>query len=168
MCVCVCVLVPQSCPTLCDSRTLAHQTPLSMDYSRQEYWSVLPFPSLGDLPNPGIEPGSLALQTDSLRSEPPAKHRAWQKRIKQMFVAVRALWGNPHYVKVLYTFYTLSPVYILPRLPAWKIPWTEEPGRLQSMGSQRVGHNWATSRSLSLIKQLFSSRKVYSCSQTIV
>ena len=42
-----------------------------MEFSRQEYWSGLPFPSPGDLPNPGIEPGSLALQADALPSEPP-------------------------------------------------------------------------------------------------
>jgi len=41
-----------------------------MEFSRQEYWSELPFPSLGDLPNPGIEPGSPTLQADSLLSEP--------------------------------------------------------------------------------------------------
>ena len=39
--------------------TVAYQAPLSMGFSRQEYWSVLPFPSPGDLPNPGIDPGSL-------------------------------------------------------------------------------------------------------------
>ena len=39
--------------------TVAHQAPLSMKFSRQEYWSGLPFPSLGDLPNPGVEPTSL-------------------------------------------------------------------------------------------------------------
>jgi len=44
-----------------------------MGFSRQEYWSGLPFPSPGDLPNPGIEPGSPALQADALTSEPPAK-----------------------------------------------------------------------------------------------
>ena len=44
-----------------------------MEFSRQEYWSGLPFPSLGDLPNLGIELGSLALQADSLPSEPPEK-----------------------------------------------------------------------------------------------
>ena len=44
-----------------------------MGFSRQEYWSGLPFPSPGDLPNPGIEPGSLALQADALPSEPPGK-----------------------------------------------------------------------------------------------
>ena len=46
--------------------TLACQRPLSMGFSRQEYWSRLPFPSPGDLPNPGIEPMSLAYQADSL------------------------------------------------------------------------------------------------------
>ena len=52
------------------SWTVAHQAPLSMGFSRQEYWSGLPYPSPGDLPNPGIEPGSPALQADSLPSEP--------------------------------------------------------------------------------------------------
>ena len=45
--------------------TVAHQAPLSMEFSRQEYWSGLPFPSPGDLPDPGIEPGSPALQADA-------------------------------------------------------------------------------------------------------
>ena len=51
--------------------TVAHQAPPSMEFSRQEYWSGLPFPSPGDLPDPGIEPGSPALQADALPSEPP-------------------------------------------------------------------------------------------------
>ena len=49
--------------------TVAREAPLSMGFSRQEYWSGLPFPSPGDVPNPGIEPGSPALQADSLPSE---------------------------------------------------------------------------------------------------
>ena len=49
--------------------TVAHQAPLSMDFSRQEYWSGLPFPSPGDLPNSEIEPRSPALQADALPSE---------------------------------------------------------------------------------------------------
>ena len=53
--------------------TVAHQAPLSMGFSRQEYWSGLPFPSPGDLPNPGIKPGSPALQADALSSEPPGE-----------------------------------------------------------------------------------------------
>ena len=48
-------------------------TPLSKEFSRQEYWSGLPFPSPGDLPEPGIEARSPALQADSLPSEPPGK-----------------------------------------------------------------------------------------------
>ena len=51
--------------------TVAHQAPPSMEFSRQEYWSGLPFPSPGNLPNPGFEPGSPALRADSLPSEPP-------------------------------------------------------------------------------------------------
>ena len=51
--------------------TVVHQAPLSMGFPRQEYWSGLPFPSPGDLPNPGIEPGSPELQADSLLSESP-------------------------------------------------------------------------------------------------
>ena len=71
-CVCVCV----SCSVLPDSVTswtTAFQAPLSMGFSRQEYRSGLPFPSPGDLPDPGIEPGSPALHADSLPSEPPGK-----------------------------------------------------------------------------------------------
>ena len=49
--------------------TAAHQAPLSMRFSRQGYWSRLPFPTPGDLPNPGIEPGSPALQADPLPTE---------------------------------------------------------------------------------------------------
>ena len=65
--------VAQLCPTLCNRWTVAYQAPLSMGFSRQEYWSGLPFPSPGDLPDPGIEPWFLALQADALTSEPPEK-----------------------------------------------------------------------------------------------
>ena len=58
---------------------IAHLVPLSMESSRQEYWSGLPFPSPGDIPNPEIEPGSPTLQADSLPSESP--------------------WGRKHYAK---------------------------------------------------------------------
>ena len=53
--------------------TVAYQAPRSMEFSRQEDWCGLPFPSPGDLPNPGIEPGSPALQADALPSEPPGR-----------------------------------------------------------------------------------------------
>ena len=63
------VLVAQVCLILATPWTLAPQAPLSMEFFRQEYRSELSFPSLGYLPNPGIEPGSPALQADSLPSE---------------------------------------------------------------------------------------------------
>ena len=56
---------------LATSQTAAYQAPLSMEFSRQEYWSGLPFPSPGDLSNPGIEPGSPARQADAVPSQPP-------------------------------------------------------------------------------------------------
>ena len=74
------ILVAQSCQILCDSWTVAHQAPLSIEFSRQEYWSGLPFPSSGDLPDPGIEARSPALQVDSLPSEPPGKSQALSKK----------------------------------------------------------------------------------------
>ena len=57
-------LVTKLCPTLATPWTVAHQAPLSVEFSRQEYWSGLPFASPGDLPDPGIEPGSPAWQVD--------------------------------------------------------------------------------------------------------
>ena len=68
-------LITKWCPTLVTPWTVACQAPPSMGFSRQEYWSGLPFPSPGDLPNPGIKPRSPALQADSLPSEPPGKPR---------------------------------------------------------------------------------------------
>ena len=59
---------------------VACQAPLSMKFSRQEYWSRLPFPTPGDLPDPRIEPRSHALQADSLLSEAPRK----PSRLRQM------------------------------------------------------------------------------------
>ena len=59
-------LVTKSYLTLVTPWTVAHQAPLSKGFSMQEYWSGLPFPSPGDLPNRGVEPRSSALQADSL------------------------------------------------------------------------------------------------------
>ena len=56
--------------------TVAYQAPPSMGFSREEYWSGLPFPSPGDLPDQGIEPGSPKFQADALTSEPPGKPTA--------------------------------------------------------------------------------------------
>ena len=68
--------------------TVAHQTLLSTEFSRQDYSSALPLPSPGDLPDPGIKPRSPALQTNSLPSEPPGKDRGQllisQERMKRL------------------------------------------------------------------------------------
>ena len=79
--VCACVL---SCSVLSQlfatPWTVAYQAPLSMELSRQEYWNGLPFPSPGDLPNPGIEPASVespALASRFFTTEPPGKLLLW-------------------------------------------------------------------------------------------
>ena len=68
---CVCVIVAQSCPTLCDPMDYSPSGYSAMGFPRQEYLSGFPFPSPGDLPDPGINPRSPALQADSFLSEPP-------------------------------------------------------------------------------------------------
>ena len=84
---CVCSIV-QLC--FATPQTVAHQSPLSTGLSRQEYWSGLPFPSPGDLPDPAIEPGTLALQVDSLPSGPlwkptlqPMRIQGWVNFLQQ-------------------------------------------------------------------------------------
>ena len=61
--------------------TIAHQASPSMEFSRQKYWSGLPFPSPGDLPNPGIKPRSPALLADDLPSEPPGNPSIYRENI---------------------------------------------------------------------------------------
>ena len=68
--------------------TVAYQAPQYMEFSRQEYWSGLLFPSPGDLPNPGIEPRFPALQADALPSEPPGKP------IYRLSTVISNLWGG--------------------------------------------------------------------------
>ena len=68
-------VVTKLCPTLATPWTVARQAPLSRGFSRQECWSGLPFPSPGDLPNPGTEPRSPTLQADSLPTELQGKHK---------------------------------------------------------------------------------------------
>ena len=64
--------------------TVAHKTPQSTELFRQEYWSGL-FPSPGDLPDPGIEPGSPTLQADSLPTEPPGNRKRVHNKTSQTF-----------------------------------------------------------------------------------
>ena len=72
-CVCVCAQSFSQVRLFVIPWTIACQAPMSMGFSRQECWSGLPFPSPGDLPDPGIKPRSPALQADTLPSETPGK-----------------------------------------------------------------------------------------------
>ena len=79
---CVCVLF-SPVRLFATPWTVAHQAPLSVEFSRQEYWSGFPFPSPRNLPDPGIEPGLPELQVDSLPSEPPGIGCLVPKRISR-------------------------------------------------------------------------------------
>ena len=76
--------------------TTAHQAPLWMKFSRLEYWSGLPFTSPGDLPNPGIEPGSPALQADSLPSGKPPGKPVIEQKIEERWIYYLSLRGDVH------------------------------------------------------------------------
>ena len=140
-------LVIESCSSLCNTWTVAYQAPLSIEFFRQEYWSGLPFPSPEDLPNPRSEPSSLvspALKVGSLPTEPLGKPTRYleplvAQRVKRL-PAMRETWvqslsrEDPPEKEMAIHFSII----------AWKIPWMQEPGGLQSIGSQRVKHDWAT------------------------
>ena len=119
----------QLCLILWDPWTVAHQAPLFMEFSRQEHWSGLPFLPSGDLPNPGIKPGSPALQADPVAQM--VKRLSAVQETRFWYLG----WEDPLEKEIAAHSSIL----------ACKIPWTAEPGRLLSMGSQRVGHDWATS-----------------------
>ena len=91
--------VTQSCPTLCNAVDCSSpQAPLSMGFSRQEYWSGLPFPSPGDLSNPGIEPRSPALQAGSLTSERPGKPTTLKSGLINFFTSIH-MWKCKYIIK---------------------------------------------------------------------
>ena len=121
-------LVDKLCLTLATPWTVAHQALPSMGFSRQEYWSVLPFPSPGDLPNPGIELWSPASQADSIPTELPGGSDS-KASAYNAGDWVQSLGQEDILEKEMATHSSIL---------AWKIPWTEEADRLQSMGSQRV------------------------------
>ena len=93
--------------------TVAHQIPLSLEFSRQEYWSGLPFPSPGDFPNPGIKLQSPVLQADSLPSEPPGKPKTSTDSFLRIFTVkkiqqkIRAIAGGGYRVKGKFFFFFL-------------------------------------------------------------
>ena len=86
-------VVVQSCPTLCNPMDCSLQAPLSMGFSRQEYWSGLPCLPPGDLPNLGIEPESPALQANSLLSEPPVKPIQVRESVTELLNKPCPSWG---------------------------------------------------------------------------
>ena len=110
------------------------RSPLSMGFSRQEYWSGLPFPSPGDLPDSGIEPVSPAfpaLQADSLPTEFSGSSDNKASACTAETPVCSLGREDPLEKEMAAHSSTL----------AWKIPWTEEPGRLQSMGSFILSFN---------------------------
>ena len=147
----------QACLTFCDPKVCSLPDSSVHGFSRQEYWSGLPFPSPEDLPDPGIEPGSPALWADALPSEPPGKpsvrdllllleisYTECEPSLATQMVnnlpAMQEIWvwsqGQEDPLEEGMT--THSSIF------AWRILWTEESGRLQSIGLQRAGHDWAT------------------------
>ena len=142
-------------------RTEAHQAPLSMGFSRQGYWRGLPLYTPGDLPDPGIKPLSLmspALAGKFFTTAPPGKPQAWgilllplvAQTVKNL-PAMR-VWCLSREDPLEKRMATHSSILV------WEIPWTEEPGRLQSMGSQRVRHAWATNPSIPIFLNLQGKR----------
>ena len=123
--------------------TVAYQAPPSMGFSRQVCWSGLPFPSPGDLPDPGIKPKSPALQADALLSEPSPGVCSNSCPFDGLFQTVKHLPAmRETWVRFLGREDTLEKEMATHSSTfAWKIPWTEEPGMLQSVGLQRVGHD---------------------------
>ena len=100
--------------------TVARQTPLSMGFTRQEYWSGLPCPSPGDLPDPGIEPGSSALQPDTLLFEPPGK--SWEA-YRLLFIYNRTLkfcLQQSRFSRVLCILLILHPSGSLYSMASWE------------------------------------------------
>ena len=118
------VIVAQSCLTLCDPVDYSPPGSLSMGFSRQEYWSGLPFLSPGALPNPGIQPRSPALQADSLLSELPGKVFLHSKVLCCFLIYLyqvcrliqslgKSVWKCLQIFKCTYTAWLASPLPIL-------------------------------------------------------
>ena len=130
-----CVLVIQSCPTLSDPMGVARQTSLFMEFSRQEYWSGLPFTSPKELPNPRVELWSPASQADSLPFElqgspgPVVKKSACQCR-GHGFGPGRFLILQGYFLSLGQEGPLEKGMATHSSTPAWRIPWTEEPGGL--------------------------------------
>ena len=128
----------------------AHQAPPSLGFSRQEHWSGLPFPS--PMHEREKWKWSRSVVSNSSRPhglQPTRLLRPWDFPGKSTGVGCHCLL---HYMMLQLVNYLAVSMKLMEKAMAphsstlaWKIPWTEEPGRLQTMGSRRVGHHWATS-----------------------
>ena len=124
--------------------TIAYQAPLSMEFSRQEHWRGLPFSSPGNHPDPGIEPGSPALQGDSLPSEPPGK--------PYVFSSVRSL----SHVQLFATPWTTACQASLSITDCQSLP------KLMSIESEMPYNHLILCRPLLLLPSVFPSIRVFS------
>ena len=132
--------VAQSCPTLSDPMDCSYQAPLSMRFSKQEYWSGVPLPSLSNL-----------ITRTLLEMGIPGPHPRPADSETEGWAPVCVFWQDFWVVlRHLKSEKCCPRASVAPHSStlAWEIPWTEEPGGLQSMGSLRVGQDWATSLSL--------------------
>ena len=142
-----------SCLTLGDSMDCGCQAPLSMGFTRQDCWSGLPFPSPGDLPDPGIKPTSLASPALPVNSVPLAPHKGSGTPLQYFCLENPmdggAWWAAVHGVTKSRTqlsdftftfhFHALEKEMAThSSVLAWRIPGTGEPCGLPSMGSHRV------------------------------
>ena len=164
--------VAQSCPTLCNPMDQASQ---SMGFSRQEYWSGVPLPSPRDLPNPGVEPRSPTLWADSLPAEPQGSPRTlgWvaypfssgssQPRNRIRVSCITGRFFSNWAIREALIIGQKGNLKTQPggspgggngnplQYSCWRIPWTKEPGGIQSMGLQRVIHDWMTNANATLV-----------------
>ena len=150
------------------SWTVIRLAPLSLVYS---HWRELSFPSPGDFPDPGIEPTSPvspALASGFFTTEPSRKSNIWVSGLKDKeklsMLALRhfcksTVWGTSLVAQMVKNLPAVQETQVWSlgqedplewgmathsSIVAWRILWMEEPGRLQSTGSQRVGHDWIT------------------------
>ena len=151
-----CGLVAQPCPTLCDpiDCSLPGSSVHGISQAR-----VLErgchFPTPGDLPDPEIEPTSSALVGKFSTAEPPGKSLTpstwavflfydWKSHVKSYIIPCKVYLKEctlPHTITMYLHSYSEKAMAPQSSTLAWQIPWTEEPGGLQSVGSRRVGHN---------------------------
>ena len=123
--------------------TVACQAPLSLEFSRQEYWSGLPFPSPGDLPNLGIEPGSPELQADSSLPEPPGKPLSV---CKPSFPQVRC--PNDAMARPVFPSHDVTSSYLNPSRPGSDFTSPTCAPSVLSSSSLRISHSPALHYSL--------------------